>query len=95
MKIESVSSEIFDEISAKVLIANLQVKIKALIAELKSLQEENEALHNIVAHKIEDLEILTTMGDQGNNNIANKEKYMLEKYMLEKYHESKTKPIRK
>jgi hypothetical protein len=95
MKNESVSSEIFDEKSAKALIANLQEKIKALIAEIKSLQEENEALHNIIAHKIEDLEILVTMGDQGDKNIANKEKFMLEKYMLEKYHESKTKPIKK
>jgi len=95
MKIESVSSDRFDEKSARALIANLQDNIKTLIKEIKSLQEENEALHNIIAHKIEDLEILATMGDQGDKKIAKNEKYMLEKYMLDEYHESKTKPIRK
>jgi hypothetical protein len=95
MKAESHSSEAFTEQSARVLIANLQKEIKGLLAEIKCLQEENEALRINLAHSIEDLEIITTMGNQGDKNIANKEKYMLEKYMLEKYHESKTKPVRK
>jgi hypothetical protein len=95
MKEESTSSGIFDEKCARELIAHLQVEIKTLLAEIKSLKEENEALYNNIAHKIEDLEIIATMGDQGDKNIADKEKYMLEKFMLDKYHESRTKPIRK
>jgi predicted nucleic acid-binding Zn-ribbon protein len=95
MKVKSPSSEPFDENSARVLIANLRGEIKALLTEIRSLQEENEALRNNLAHYMESLEINATKEDQGDENIAKKEKLMLEKYMLEKYHESKTKPIRK
>ncbi len=77
------------------LIAKLQLEIKSLLTEIKSLKKENETLKDFIAQNIELIELSTTTGDQGEKNTTNKEKYMLEKYMLVKYHESKTKPIKK
>jgi uncharacterized protein YlxW (UPF0749 family) len=85
MKEESTNSEEFTEKRARARIARLQAEIDVLQAEIKNLRDE----------RIEYIEIIATMGDPGDKNIAEKVKYMHDKYMLSRYHESRTKPIRK